>query len=368
METARQQICTGQLSAFYLFDVAETVDLSAIPALIGSAAVTARLAPKPATPAYVQYDKPPLLFDGEAVGVGEIAGFRTRVRVYDYGVISIALTRPFSGSWSEFVTLGPSMIENDELERRSEDLCRAVAARLQPALKEYRDEYLSEDYTVFAVHELDRPLTADALLAERGGDIASMLRGERQTLSEQEKAAVLSHRISYLANDLVVPTWNAALVYDTPAGTQAALEILEFANSQLLELRHYDRLLDRELGAIYAMLQRPRWYHKWFGWRYARAARHVHALFIDVNELTDRTENALKFIGDIYAARLFRLAGDRLALGTWKADVENKLETLDDIYRFAVEQSGMRRGEFLELTIVLILILELVLFFMGVMT
>jgi hypothetical protein len=93
----------------------------------------------------------------------------------------------------------------------------------------------------------------------------------------------------------------------------------------------------------------------------------VHALFIDVNEVTDRTENALKFIGDIYAARLFWLVADRLGLSTWKGDIETKLKTLDDIYRFAVEQSGMARGQFLELTIVLILIFELVLFFMGIM-
>ncbi len=61
----------------------------------------------------------------------------------------------------------------------------------------------------------------------------------------------------------------------------------------------------------------------------------MHSLFIDVNELTDRTENALKFIGDIY--------------------------------RFAVEQTAMSRGQFLELIIVLILVLELVLVYMGVM-
>lgn len=54
-------------------------------------------------------------------------------------------------------------------------------------------------------------------------------------------------------------------------------------------------------------------------------------------------------------------------MSTWKADVEGKLKTLDDIYRFAVEQSSMSRGQFLELTIVLILVFELVLFFMGVM-
>ena len=79
------------------------------------------------------------------------------------------------------------------------------------------------------------------------------------------------------------------------------------------------------------------------------------------------TENALKFVGDIYAARLFSLVGDRLGLNRWKGNVQEKLETLDDIYRFAVEQSSMARGQFLELTVVVILILELVLIMMGVM-
>src|SRR5205807_7605830 len=136
-----------------------------------------------------------------------------------------------------------------------------------------------------------RPLSGDDLVAAHGETIATMLRGERQSLSQQEKTKILRHHISYLSDDLVIPTWNAALVYDTPAGAQAALEILEFANSQLLEFRYYDQLLDDKLAAIYAQLQLPRWYDKWVGSRYSRAAREVHALFIDINELTDRTEN-----------------------------------------------------------------------------
>jgi hypothetical protein len=91
----------------------------------------------------------------------------------------------------------------------------------------------------------------------------------------------------------------------------------------------------------------------------------VHSLFIDVNELTDRTENALKIVGDVYAARLFSLAAARLGLDQWKASVQEKLRTLDDIYRFAVEQTSMARGELLELTVVLILVVELVLLLMG---
>ena len=210
-------------------------------------------------------------------------------------------------------------------------------------------------------------MTGDELIAERDDEIAAMLRGERQALSPQEKQKVLEHRISYLSDDLVVPAWNAAFVYDTVAGAQAALEIVEFANSQLLEYRHYDELLDNELEVIYRRLKRPRWYDKWIGSGYARAAREVQALFIDVNELTDRTENTLKFIGDLYAVRLFGLVADRLGLEKWKADVEAKLKTLDDIYRFAVEQSQMSRGQSLEVMVVLILVFELVLILMGVM-
>jgi hypothetical protein len=360
------EIRAGQVVLFYLFDVAATADLQAIPGLVGGPAVPARLVPKPATPAYVQYDKPPISFDGEAMGIGEIDGFRARFRVYDYGVVSVALMRSFQGAWSEFVALGETFVENPDLEARAEGLCRSVTTRLGRALRGLHATYLSEDYLVFAVHELERPQSADELLANHGNDIAAMLRGERR-LSDQEKATILQHRISYLADDLVVPTWNAAFVYDTAAGAQAALEIAEFANSQLLEFRHYDQRLDDELEVIYGRLQRPRWGDWWLGSRYTRAARQVHSLFIEVNELTDRTENTLKFVGDIYAARLFALIADRLGLGRWKADVEGKLETLDDIYRFAVEQSAMSRGQFLESTVVLILVLELLLILMGVM-
>ncbi len=361
------EIRTAQIVAFYLFDVAETADLQAVATIVGGTAVRARLAPKPATPDYVQYGTPPLSFDGEAVGVAEVDGFKSRVRVYDFGVVSVALMQPFSGSWQELLARSQALIENPELESQAEQIARQVTTRLRTAFVSPADHLLAEDYFVFAVHELDEPDAAETLLTRHGSEIATLLRGERQELSAQEQETILVHHLSYLADDLVVPTWNAAFVYDTPAGAQAALEILEFANSQLLEYRHYDRLLDRELESIYKRLQRPRRWDQWFGSRYTTAARQVHSLFIDVTELTDRTENTLKFIGDIYAVRLFRLVGDRLGLDTWKADVEAKLKTLDDIYRFAVEHAAMSRGHFLELTVVAILLLELALILMGIM-
>jgi hypothetical protein len=360
-------ISAATITAFYLFDVAEEIDLSALQKQIGGDPAAARFVPKSGAPSYFQYAVPPLIVDGEAVGESAIDGFRPRLKFFDYGVMSLALTRPFTGDWPELIAAAQKYIESEELERHAQRACRAVAERAGSAWKSGRASWLSEDYLVISITALASRVSAEELLAQHSEEIALLLTGERRALSRQEQEDILRNRLSYFADDLVVPTWNSAFVYDSEAGAQAALEIFEFANSQLLEFRYYDDLLDHELARIYAALQHRRRFDSIAGRGYIRAARQLHALFIDVNEITDRTQNALKLVGDIYAARLFHLVGSRLGLATWKASVEEKLKTLDDIYRFAVEQLAIARGQLLELTIVLILVFELVLFFMGIM-
>jgi len=361
------RILSGQVTAFFLFDVAEAADLAAVQALLGGAGQTARLSVRPAIPSYVRYTDPPVQVDAEALGLGPIEDFQARFTIYDYGVVSLSLSRPFSGTWPELVALAQSMVAS-HLDARAEEYCRHAAERLASALRQPRSVFLSEDYFVYGVTGLEDTVSAETLLASHGDDIAQVLRGEGERLSPQERDDILRHRLSYFASDLVVPSWNGAFVYDTEAGLAGALELLEFANSQLLEFRHYDQRLDDDLKRIYARLQVTRWYEPWIGRRYTAAARELHGLFIDVNELTDRTENALKVVGDVYAARLLGLTAARLGLDAWKDAVKDKLKTLDDIYRFAVDQTAMDRGEILEAAIVFILILELVLFFMGIMT
>jgi hypothetical protein len=359
-------ILTGHVTAYFLYDAAEVIDLAAVGTLIGGTS-RVRLTPKTTTPSYVQYEQPPLTIDGGAIGLPEALGFTVRFKLFNYGVISVALTRATPGTWPEFVDSGITMQDDPRLGATCESLCRNLITRLRPAMTSPHEHFVNEDYIVFSITALEDRPTSQALVEQHGDDIVRLLRGEREQLSRQEHEEVLRHRISYLEHDLFVPTWNAAFVYDNDSGAQAASEIVEFANSQLLEFRYYDNLLARELARIYTDLQTPAWFRGWGGRRYTRAAQQVHALFIDVNELTDRAENALRVAGDIYTARVLTLTGSRLGLEQWKANVQEKLKTLDDIYRFAVEQTGMARGEALEVMIVLILIFELVLFFMGIM-
>lgn len=358
---------SGQITAFYLFDVAEAADIEQARALLGGAGQTADLAARPGMPPYVRYQTAPLQCDAAALGVTSPGGWATRVKVYDYGVVSLALTQPFRGTWADLASVSQVVMGTGALDAAAERACRTAVDRLRPALHQPRATFLSEDYFVFGLTGVDGAPTGEALLAAHGDDIARLLRGEREPLSTQERDEVLRHRLSYLAGDLVVPSWNGAFVHDTEAGLAGALEILEFANSQLIQFRYYDQRLDADLKRIYKRLQAPKWYEPWIGRRYTAAARELHGVFIDVTELTDRTENALKLVGDVYAARLLGLAAARLGLAAWKDAVKDKLKTLDDIYRFAVDQTTMDRGEILEASIVLILMFELVLFFMGIM-
>jgi hypothetical protein len=358
------EITSGFVTALYLFDVAESIDLPAVRVQLGADASTARLDDK-SRGTRLEYAQPPVVVDGAVFSCPELEGFRVRVKFYDYGVISLTLSRPFSGSWASLVELGQQLVESEPLEARATDACRSIVGKTQSTLKHSRETFLSEDYLVFAVTSLETPTSASAVLRDRGRDIAHLLRGDSQPLSEQEQTVVLESAFSYFETDVVVPAWNAAFVLDSEPSALAALEIIEFANSQLLELRYHDVMLERELTQLYAQLQEPGWTNRLASRRHRKAALHVQALVIDVNELTDRVGNAIKFVGDIYLARLLNRVARRLALDNWRREVNDKLQTLNEIHRFAVEQASSTQNNIMELAIVVILVIELGMIFAG---
>ena len=353
---------TGRVHATYLFEVGDAIDVRSIPAIV-PATTAAPLAMKPASPPYLQYQQPPMVVEGAAIGA-TADDHPVRFTVYDYGIVSVSMSEPLPDSWDDVIELGQRWQDNPRILAEAERCCRALLARLAGAVTAPRASFLWEDYVVFVVTPQSPDDTAEALLSTHGATLAQLLRGEREPLSAQEREEVLRHRISYYATDLVIATWSSAFVYDTEAAAQSSVDILEYANSQLLQFRYYDRLLDGELAGIYGQLQKGGWRKKWAGRRYTRAARHLHSLFIDVTELTDRAENALKIAGDVYVARLFAMTAARIGLEQWRGNVGEKLKTLDDIYRFAVEHAAMTRGELLELIVVILILLELILLVM----
>jgi hypothetical protein len=213
----------GQLTAFFLFEVGDAIDLEAVGAQI-DVTVSARLAPRPATPPYVQYQQPPLTMDGGAIGLADVQGFHVRLKAFDYGVISVAFTRELPDAWDALLESGLEWQEDGRLEKHAERLCRELLARIAGAVTKLREgQFLNEDYFVFTVFSDGSGETAEALLSTRGNLIAQLLRNERQQLSSQEREEVLRHRLSYYTSDVVVATWNSALVYDSQSGASGGL-------------------------------------------------------------------------------------------------------------------------------------------------
>ncbi|HUQ93629.1 MAG TPA: hypothetical protein VM120_18250, partial [Bryobacteraceae bacterium] len=142
-----------------------------------------------------------------------------------------------------------------------------------------------------------------------------------------------------------------------------AIELLEYANSQLLEFRHYDELLTEELESVYDFLDKGT--GMWARWQLARAATKLHTVLLDVIELTEHADNAIKFLSDMFYARAYRLASSRIGVTDYRALVDEKLRTGGELYRFLMDEFHQARAFVLELMIVVILIIDLVYLFRG---
>ena len=147
-------------------------------------------------------------------------------------------------------------------------------------------------------------MTAAAMLSTRGGQVAQIVRGDSMPLSDAECREVLQSSLSYYPTDLLVAGWVAALVYDTPTGAEPTIQLLEYANTQLLEFRHYDEVLTPVSKKVYNTLEHRGALRRW---KMAGEAEGLNTLRLDIMELTERTDNAIKFLSDMFYARAFVL-------------------------------------------------------------
>jgi hypothetical protein len=352
----------GAVLVLIQFDVSEEIRLDELRRIFGARRAEASF--KHAAPTYVQYQRPPVVEPIEPLVLDSGERLDAQIRYYDYGVLSVVFELPFSGDWDTLVRLSSRWVWDTDFTSLASKIVKSKLERARPALiKPYKD-WLHEDYFTFHVSEMASKPTAIELLSQYGGQIAQIVRGETAPLSEGERQEVLQGRISYYPNDLAVIGWNAAFLYDTNAGAETAIQLLEYANSQLLEFRHYDELLTRELEGVYDFLETGRT-GLWSRWRTAQAASKLHTVLLDVGELTEHADNAIKFLSDMFSARLYKLAASKIGVPDYKDLVQKKLRTAEELYHFMVDQFNQSRAFVLELMVVIILIIELVMLFRG---
>ncbi len=351
----------GRIALLVLYDVSDEIRLEELQHLIGGKPLAPTF--KHPAPEYVRFERPPVIEPLDPISLPTGEHFTASVQYYDYGVVSVLLHYQFSGNWRQLEALAGNWISGNVFDDLSRKIVERKVEAIAPAMDKRYDHLLSEDYCIVHLHTIPDVTDAAALLQKHGADISQIVRGETSPLSESERNEILQAHMSYYPNDLVVIGWNAAFLYDTEAGAETTVRLLEYANSQLLQFRHYDDLLTRELRDVYRFLERKRGLIA--GWRMRPAATRLHTVMLDVTELTEHTNNALKFVGDMFSARLYKLGAARIGVNDYQVLVQEKLHTADDLYDFMIEQFHQARGFVLEFIVVLILIIELFFLFQG---
>jgi hypothetical protein len=358
----------GSVLVLIQFDVCEEIRLDELRQILGARTVDTSF--KHMAPGYVRFQRPPVEEALEPLVLESGERLQGEIKYFDYGVVSVVFELPFSGDWDKLVQLSSRWVWDTNFESLATRLVKEKLERAAPALvkpynvKPYATEWLKEDYFIFHLREIAGAPSALDLLTAQGDYISQVVRGETQPLSDGERQEILQSRISYYPNDLAVIGWNAAFIYDTPSGAETAIQLLQYANSQLLEFRHYDELLTKQLENVYDFLEHGG-RGLWSRWTTAKAASKLHTVLLDVSELTERADNAIKFLSDMFSARLYKLAASKVGVPDYKDLVQEKLQTAEDLYRFMVDEFNQSRAFVLELMVVIILIIELVYFFRG---
>ena len=361
---------TGEVVYIYAFDVAYDMSRTQIRELLGQPVAQFAVDASKRSPRHLFFYKPQMvrLPPQERIGPHGPVRVERAIKILPVGAISITVRVPFAVLRVEdLVDYHDLEFTNGVLQEEVRRLAEEVRQELKPHLVRPVTNLAEEEaYTVFCIQSPlatsdGVPLNAEDWLRTQRREVAALLTQEPDIdhLSAQEADESTGRYLSYYEHDLVVIDWDAALIVDQPENFDETLYVMELANLQLAELEAYDRLLDEALVRSYRDL----------GERRARARsevlRELRDIRIDLARFNDELSNITKFFVDWHLSRIYENISARFHLGDWHRSIGGKLKTLDDLYQLLKSDQNNRWMLILELTIVLLFIIDLVMLFMG---
>ena len=361
---------SGEVVYIYAFDVAYDTARKPIRELLGQPVAQFAVDASKRSPRQLFFYKPQMIRLPPMERIGPRGAVRVErvIKLLPVGAISITVRVPFAVNHvEELVAFHDLQFSNGSLHEEVQRLAQEVVAELRGHLIRPQPQLPAEEaYTVFCLaapvlNADNAPLTAEQWFQAHRRQIAALLTQEEEMdrLSKQEAEESTARYLSYYDNDLVVIDWDAALLVDEPADFDEALYIMELANLQLAELEAYDRLLDEALERSYRDL----------GERPLRSRRDIlrelREIRIDMARFNDELSNITKFFGDWHLARIYEKISARFHLADWHRTINGKLKTLDDLYLILKQDQNNRVMVWLEITIVLLFVIDLVILVMS---
>lgn len=361
MATAEPTL-TGALHIYVAFDWGDEVDLEQAQRL--APAAVHDLPRRRRTPSSIAYRPSPLRFHLEPVRLNFLLDGVPReapaeATVFDFAAVSVAIHVPLRLTPATLTRLAGWLAEPSALVSAARTTVEPLYRRLLPAIRDpqWRDD-LSEEYFVFQLPP-GNPLPSGPTTATNAGWVANLIRLEEGPLSDEEVQEALRLHLRYTPTDLFVPDWAAAVLFDADPDCNETLQVIEFANLQLLEYRHIDERLDANTSAAYRLAQRTR--RRWLPLLggHDRPLRLLGELKVEANDLFERTGNVLKLVGDQYLARVYDLLAARFHLKEWEESIRRKLEVAEGVYQVVSDQAAAYRAEALEIIIIILIAVEI---------
>ena len=293
---------------------------------------------------------------------GESLEISKSVKIFGVGAMTVQVRVPFEVERLEdLVGYHDLKFAQGGLEEEVAEFAESVRKDIAPyCVRPVPALMQAEAYTVFCVAWLPevegQGVRAEDWLTANRRRVAALLMQEEnaESLSEQEVCESTGLYLSYYGDDLVVVDWDSAIVVGQQDALDDVLHIMELANVQLVELAAYDRVLDEALQVAYNDMNRQT----------VRSTRkmleNLRELRIDLARISDELSNITKFFGDWHLAKTHRNLADRFHLGDWQRIIGEKTRTLDGLYQILLQNRFNSAMFVLEVTIVLLFIIDLV--------
>ncbi|HSU55355.1 MAG TPA: hypothetical protein VLT36_14965 [Candidatus Dormibacteraeota bacterium] len=361
---------SGEVVYIYAFDVAYEMTRQPVRELLGQPVAQFSVDTSKRSPRQLFFYRPQMVRLPPLERIGPHGPIRMErvIKLLPVGAISITVRVPFEVSQIEdLVAFHDLQLSNgslqEEVRRLAEEVRHELASYFIRPVKQLADE---EAYTVFCIQsplltEDGASVSSETWWRANRRSVASLLTQEPEIdhLSRQEADESTGRFLTYYEHDLVVIDWDAALLIDQKQNFDETLYIMELANLQLAELEAYDRMLDDSLDRAYRDLST-----RTIGQR-TNIMRVLREIRIDMARLSDELSNISKFFGDWHLARIYENISARFHLSDWHKTLDRKLQTLDDLYQLLNHDQTNRWMLILEVTIVLLFIIDLVILVLG---
>jgi len=187
-----------------------------------------------------------------------------------------------------------------------------------------------------------------------------LLLGDRVCVSPQIREDIIKNSLSYSNEDLAVISWDSALLCGPESPTDI-IDLIEFANVQVLELRYYDRELTREMARMYDDIEhadRLSWFSR--SRQYHAIMKHQMKTSAEISETIEKVDNLIKVTEDVYYARVYAAALKILRSGQWSESVSRKIDVIRENYSMLSDEVRIQHSNFLEWVVILLIAFEIV--------